>query len=53
MGEEPQPEIVSADVGQEIFIQRHVLRQHPANQDALAASSRFVQFAAFVRHRRT
>ena len=39
----PKPQILGADVGQKIRVQRHVFRPHPADQHALAAASRFVR----------
>src|SRR5262245_63711744 len=54
--EEPKSQIPGADIGQKIPVQRHVFWPQPADQHALAARNRFVQFArakvALVRHRR-
>ena len=52
----PKSQILGADVGQKIPVQRHVFGPRPTDQHALAARNRFVQFArakvALVRHRR-
>src|SRR5262249_19268262 len=53
---EPKLQILGADIGQEIPVQRHVFRPHQTDQHVLAAPRRLVQFApaniAFVWHQR-
>jgi len=45
MGKEPQPQVLRRHVAQKVGIERHVMRLCRADQHALAAARRLVQFA--------